>query len=86
MRSPCVRCGTPLWAASTGEGSRVTINFSAEELAQMAVEASGPVRERLLCALGLIDTPLERTVRDEIANAHVVHVDDSIDFLEAHDR
>lgn len=64
MRSPCVRCGMPL---CVGEGYRVTVNFDPEELAQAAVEVSNPaVRERLLCALGLLDAGKEREVRAEL--------------------
>ena len=61
-RAPCVRCGMLL---HTGEG-RVTVAFSPAELADLACAAGGRVRERLLCALGLLDAELERAVRAEL--------------------
>jgi len=60
MRAPCVRCGMLL---HTGEG-KVTVSFSVAELAELACATSDDaVRERLLCALGLLDQPLERETR-----------------------
>ena len=62
-RSPCVRCGMIL---HTGEG-RVTVAFTPDELAELACAApDARVRERLLCALGLLDADRERSVRAEM--------------------
>lgn len=52
MRAPCVKCGRLL---HTGEG-RVLVSFQVDELSELAVATSDPaVRERLLCALSLLD-------------------------------
>jgi hypothetical protein len=63
MRAPCVRCGLLL---HTGEG-RVTVSFQAAELAELAAATSDRnVRERLLCALGLIDDAAVSSVRADL--------------------
>lgn len=50
----------------TGEG-RVTVAFTPDELAELACAAPDVrVRERLLCALGLLDADRERSVRAEM--------------------
>lgn len=65
-RSPCVRCGMPL---HTGEG-RVTVSFTPSELADLAAAATDrSVRERLLCALGLVDQQADASVRADITRA-----------------
>lgn len=61
-RSPCVRCGVLL---HTGEG-RVTVSFSADDLASLAIDTTDPkLAERLACALGVIDPERERALRTE---------------------
>jgi hypothetical protein len=55
----------------TGEG-RVTVSFQAEELAELAVGAADKrVRERLLCALGLLDEDEEMAARAALAEAGI---------------
>ncbi len=67
-RSPCVRCGLLL---HTGEG-RVLVAFSVAELSELAVGAADKnVRERLLCALGLLDQDEERMARATLADAGI---------------
>ncbi len=63
VRAPCVRCGSPL---HTGEG-RIVVSFTLdelEELAWAAVDRKG--RQRLLCAIGLLDVERERRIRMEM--------------------
>jgi hypothetical protein len=67
-RAPCVRCGMLL---HTGEG-RVIVSFQADELADLAVSAADKrVRERLLCALGILDEDAEDATRGALAEAGV---------------
>ncbi len=59
-RAPCVRCGHIL---HTGEG-RVTVSFTVDELAALVeVCASGSLRARMICAIGLLDPALERELK-----------------------
>lgn len=63
-RAPCSRCGTIL---HTGEG-RVTVTFSLDDLEALAWAAADyNVRQRLLCAIGLLDVERERRIRREMA-------------------
>lgn len=63
VRAPCVRCGMML---HTGEG-RVTISFTVAELDEMVFEISNMlVRERLLCAIGLLDEAREKLLRQQL--------------------
>lgn len=60
MRSPCVRCGMLL---HTGEG-KVIVSFTVEELTELACATnSTQIRERLACAIGLLDPEGERYLR-----------------------
>jgi hypothetical protein len=63
MRSPCVRCGLLLDATA----EKVLVGLTPDELAELACGTGDPrVRERLLCALGLLDAQRERDVRAEM--------------------
>jgi hypothetical protein len=63
--APCVRCGMLL---HTGEG-RVTVSLLPDELYELACATRDTrLRERLLCALGLIDEAKERDARDWIGD------------------
>lgn len=56
----CLRCGRLL---HTGEG-RVLVPFTTAELAELIGSTVNPVvRDRLLCALGLIDESAESELR-----------------------
>ena len=62
-RSPCVRCGLLL---HTGEG-RVTVSFTPDEMAELAAATGDAnVRERLLCAVALLDPEIETTTRADL--------------------
>lgn len=64
-RAPCLRCGTVLVL----EEPRVSMWFSPAELAQLAIDTTNPkVRDRALCAMGMIDHALELRTRAELAN------------------
>lgn len=60
VRAPCVKCGALL---HTGEG-RVIVSFTVDEMDELAAQTTnGAVRDRLLCAIGLLDSERERTAR-----------------------
>ncbi len=63
MPTPCDACTA---VRHTGEG-RVTIAFTLAEMVPMVFQNDGPVRERILIAIGLIDRDEEKNLRDEIA-------------------
>jgi hypothetical protein len=60
----CTRCGRVL-----DDGiARIFVGFSVAELEDIAYQTTLPsVRERALCAIGLLDADRERAVRMEIA-------------------
>lgn len=65
MRAPCVRCGHLLL---TDEDMRVTVTFNADELVTLSdltfAARNDNLRNRLLCALGLIDPAREKLERE----------------------
>lgn len=66
MRAPCVRCGNSLAL----DIPRVSMQFSPEELAQLARDTLDVnVRDRALCALGMVDQVLERHTRAILTSA-----------------
>lgn len=66
MRAPCVRCGNPFQVPGEGRVA-VTVTFTPTELEVLAITSIDVnVRERLLCAIGLLDAKREAMVRAEI--------------------
>lgn len=61
-----MRCGMQLGL----DLPRVSVQFSPEELAQLARDTLDPkVRDRALCALGMVDQQLEQHTRAILLNA-----------------
>ncbi len=66
-RAPCVKCGMIL---HTGEG-RVTISFRVNELSELALATSDKnVRDRLLCAIGMLDPVEQQLTYEAIIEAY----------------
>lgn len=58
----CAYCASIL---HTGE-ARVLIGLTLDELEKLAVAVDGPLRRRLMCAIGLLDTAREAQLLQEI--------------------
>jgi hypothetical protein len=60
----CVSCGRQTIA---GDGIRVGLSFTPEQVYRLALDATEPaVRERLICALGTVDRDMQRKLRAEM--------------------
>jgi len=63
---PCARCGR---IVHTGE-AKIAVPMQVSEAAELAYATNDDkMRERLLCAIGLLDPGLEKQVRDDIAQS-----------------
>ncbi len=66
-RAPCVKCGMIL---HTGEG-RVIVSFRVSELSELALATSDRnVRDRLLCAIGMLDPVEQQLTYEAIIEAY----------------